>query len=62
MSDTCTVCGRGNLMVTVTFDRHDPISILGALREAADPWALKVAARAILLDDSGPAATTEPEN
>ena len=49
---TCTVCGRRDLEVTVTFDKHDPVSILRALREVADPWALKVAAQAIVSDNT----------
>lgn len=49
----CADCGRRNVMVTVTMDGHDPIDILGTLRKACDPWALKVVARAILQDTTG---------
>jgi predicted Fe-S protein YdhL (DUF1289 family) len=50
MSDTCAGCGRTDLEVTVTFDRHDPVSILRVLKDAADPEALRIAAQAIMLD------------
>jgi hypothetical protein len=46
----CPRCGRRNVMVTLTVDRHDPIDILGTLRKACDPWALEQVARAILQD------------
>ena len=46
----CSGCGRKNVMVTVTMDGHDPVDILRELRQACDPWALTVVARAILQD------------
>ena len=33
---------------TVTFDRHDPVSILRALREVIDPETLRIVAQAEL--------------
>ena len=44
----CAHCGRRDVMVTVTIDRHDPIDILGTLQKTCDPWALEQVARAIL--------------
>lgn len=34
--------------VTVTFDKHDAVSILRALREVVDPETLRIVARAEL--------------
>lgn len=47
--DACETCGRTGLEVTVTFDRHDPISIIRALREVVDAETLRVVANAELL-------------
>jgi len=34
--DSCGTCGRTGLTATVTFDKHDPVSILRALTEVCD--------------------------
>ena len=45
-SGTCSYCGRRDLTVTVTFDKHDPVSILRALREVIDSETLRIVAQA----------------